>query len=198
MTSRSSFWAALLAAAALIAPAGARAADDAPAALPGSHVGKLRGTRAYVAISFHDGRLRAYVCDGRGRRAATLAQWFETRWDGHRPLRIARGGVRLRIHAVRPGGTITGRVAASGRSHRFSLVPALGPAGLYDGMISVGGGVRLRASTIVLRDRSSRGAVVCPLKPVRRCRVITVALSDGTTLQRVECFEVPPPGCLGS
>jgi hypothetical protein len=25
-----------------------------------------------------------------------------------------------------------------------------------------------------------------------------VTLSDGTTIQRTECFEVPPPGCPGS
>jgi hypothetical protein len=99
----------------------------------------------------------------------------------------------LRIDAVRADGRVTGQLTAFSGPHAFSVEPATGPAGLYDGSDSPGRRKRLHATWIVLADRSIRGAMVCPRPPRRRCRVVTVTLADGTTREEIRCFEVS--GC---
>ena len=93
---------------------------------------------------------------------------------------LVRNGIELRIDRVHADGRV------SGRPHAFSVRPAKGPAGLYDGTDS---SRRFRATWIVLADRSVRGTMV-PTRPPRRvCRVVTVALADGTTKERVACYD---------
>jgi hypothetical protein len=155
--------------------------------VPHSKVGTVDGTRAYIGLSFDGRRLRAYVCDGGNRRKATISQWFKSHWDGRSPLTLVRNGIELQIDAVHPDGRITGHLTAFSGPHRFSAWPATGPTGLYDG---VDRRKRLRATWIVLADRSFRGNMA-PTRPPRRvCRFVTVALADGTTTERVACFDV--------
>jgi hypothetical protein len=144
--------------------------------VPHSKVGRVAGTRAYVAVAWDGHRVRAYVCDGADGRPAAIAQWFRARWDGRTPITLAARGIELRIDRVHAGGRVTGRVRGFRGSHGFTARPATGPAGLYDG---TGAGGRARVTWIVLADRSMRGAMVDP-RP-RKCRPVQVTLADGTT-----------------
>jgi hypothetical protein len=161
--------------------------------LPNSKVGRVAGTRAYIALSFDGRRLRAYVCDGTRGRPGTISQWLDARWDGHSPITLRRNGIEVRIDAVHADGRVTGRLTAFSGPHAFTVEPASGPAGLYDGTDSARPHHRLRATWIVLADRSIRGAFACPRPPKKRCRVVTVTLADGTSQEQVRCFDVS--GC---
>jgi hypothetical protein len=166
--------AALCAVLALAAPSGSAGAAAPVTLLPGSHVGRLAGTRAYVGLSLHGGTLRAYVCDGTPGRAATLTRWFGGRWDGRHARTFTAQGVQLRVQAVRPDGTIAGRVRAFSGPHGFELRPARGRAGLYE---STDAGRRLHAGWVVLPDGSLRGAMVSTRKP---CRFVLVSGPNGS------------------
>ena len=157
-------------------------------ALPDAQVGRVDGTRAYIATSFDGERLRVYVCDGTKRRKATISQWFKARWDGGTPLTLISGGIELKIDPVHPDGRITGSLTALSGAHAFAVEPATGPAGLYDGKDS-----RMRSTWIMQADGSVRGAMACTRTPRRRCRVVTVTLTNGETREEVRCFDVS--GC---
>ena len=83
-------------------------------------------------------------------------------------------GVQLRVQAVRPDGTIAGRVRAFSGPHGFELRPARGRAGLYE---STDAGRRLHAGWVVLPDGSLRGAMVSTRKP---CRFVLVSGPNGS------------------
>lgn len=154
--------------------------------VPDSKVGQVGGTRAYIAASYAGGRLRVYVCDGDGRRPATISRWLTRRWDGRSPTTLVGGGIEVRILHLHADGRISGTLRAFSGPHPFTVEPAAGPAGLYDG-IDRGG--RLRATWIVRADGTVRGAIV-PTRPPRKvCRVITVTLADGTIQERVACCD---------
>jgi hypothetical protein len=149
--------------------------------------GRGPGTRAYIALSFDGKRLRIYVCDGHGRRVATISKWLTGRWDGGSPIMLVRDGVEVRIDQLHDDGRISGTVRAFSGPHPFTVEPATGPAGLYDGIDRTN---KLRATWIVRPDRSIRGNII-PTRPPRRvCRMHTFILSDGTTTERVVCYDV--------
>ena len=108
---------ALLISALAAGPAAAKPARDVA-------VGKVRGTEAYLAVTYDGHRLRAYACNGSARRLPTISSWFEARWDGRSPITVDD----LRIERVDEDGRIGGQL--DGR--RFALAPATGPAGLYE------------------------------------------------------------------
>jgi hypothetical protein len=142
-----------------------------PGASPGraasEHVGRVQGTEAYIAVTYDGRRLRAYACDGSGRRPATTSAWFEAAWDGRKPITIvADGGAELRVERVHADGRISGRLDG----HRFTVEPATGPAGLVE---------RDGARWVVLADGSIRGAMINP-RPIK-CRPVMTTLADGTT-----------------
>jgi hypothetical protein len=144
--------------------------------LPQSYVGRVAGTPAFVGLSLDRGVVRAYVCDGTARRSATVARWLVGRWDGRSPRTLRAAGVELRLGAVHTDGSLAGSVRFAGGVHRFTLRPANGAAGLYDGAHPRR---KQRASTVVLADGTYRGAMADP-RP-RRCRPVQVTLVDGTT-----------------
>jgi hypothetical protein len=151
--------------------------------VPHSKVGRVTGTRAFIALTFDGQRLRAYVCNGDGKRRPTLATWFKRRWDGRSPIMLAADGLKLRITKVHADGHITGRLRLARGTHRFSVKPAPSPAGLYDGTKGRGRN-KLRATRIVLANGSRRGAVA----PSRRiCRNVLITQPDGTTLAVKRC-----------
>jgi hypothetical protein len=159
------------------AAAAAPRADVVPLkAVPHSKVGRVDGTRAFVALAFDGRRLSGYVCDGTARRAATIAQWFEAGWDGRSPLTLVRKGIELRIDRVFADGHVRGHVQAFSGPHAFTVAAAPEPAGLQVGTDATR---RVRATWIVLGDGSIRGAMADP-RP-RRCRPVQVTLTDGTT-----------------
>lgn len=155
-------------------PRPARTLELAP--LARGYVARVADSGAFVGLSLDRGLVRAYVCDGTATRPATIARWFQGRWDGRRPLTLRAGGVEFRLDPIGVDGGIAGTVRAGGRTGSFVLRRATGKAGLYDGA-----DVRrqLRATTVVLADGRYRGAMVDP-RP-RRCRPVQVTLADGTT-----------------
>jgi hypothetical protein len=135
-----------------------------PAAAKPAHtvaVGKVRGTEAFLAVTYDGHRVRAYACNGSARRPATMSTWFTAPWDGRSPITIVNGDHTLRLDGPRSG-LLDG--------HRFALRRATGPAGLYE---------RKRDTWVVLTNGDIRGAMVDP-RP-RKCRPVQVTLVDGTT-----------------
>jgi hypothetical protein len=153
------------------APSPAAAAGRAPrvTVLPDSKVGRVAGTNAYIGLTFDGRRLRVYVCDGTDEHAATIARWFTGGWDGRSPITLKGDLVDLHVDGVEDDGRVRGRVG----SHRFTLDPATGPAGLYDGPARPG----LHGTWVVLVDRSIRGTFI-PTGPPK-CRVVAVTSSSG-------------------
>jgi hypothetical protein len=131
--------------------------------LPETSVGRVAGTRAFIAISLRGDRLRAYVCDGTLERDPTISTWFRSRWVGRTPLTLRRGGHTLR---VTPG--LRGRLDG----HRFRTRAVDAPAGLFRGRHK-----RLRTTWIVLRNGHKRGTFV-PTRPPK-CRFVLVTSSNG-------------------
>jgi hypothetical protein len=122
---------ALVAALACLAPSGgAGGSSPTLTRVSQSKVGRLEGTRAYVAVVFDGRRLRAYVCDGTLERPATISQWFERRWNGRTAMRLVRNGIALELEPVHADGSVTGRITAFSGPHRFRVVAAAKPAGL--------------------------------------------------------------------
>ncbi len=152
----------------LVLASSALAARGPLKALPNASVGKVDGTRAFVALSVTHGRVRAYVCDGTLRRDPTISQWFKGRWDGRSAVALSAGGLRLRVDA----GGRTGELIQDGTSNTFRLRPVEAPAGLFERTKAP-----LRSSWIVMPNRSKRGNFV-PTRPPR-CRLILVTSSSG-------------------
>lgn len=136
--------------------------------LPATSVGRVDGTRAFVAVSFKDGRLRVYVCDGTLKRDPSISTWFRHAWDGRRAITLRAGGHTLELGAVGPGRRMAGRLDG----HAFRVRSARSPAGLFRGS---GGGIR--ATWIVLPRRAKRGAMIPTRKP---CRFVLVSGPNGT------------------
>jgi hypothetical protein len=169
-------------------PAADRAEPLRLKAVPTTQVGRVEGTRAYIAVSFDGHRVRVYVCDGTLKRPATIAQWFSARWEGRAPHRMVRNGIAVRLDPVASDGRISGELIAFSGPHSFTVAPPSGAAGLYDGRAG-----RARDTWIVQPDGSLRGAMVCQRRPVRKCRVVVVTTADGQTREEVRCFQVS--GC---
>jgi hypothetical protein len=131
--------------------------------LPATSVGRVDGTRAFIAASLRGDRLRVYVCDGTLRRDPTISTWFRHRWDARHALVLRRGGHTLRL---RPD--LSGRLDG----HAFRLRGATMPAGLFRGRHE-----GLRTTWIVLRNGRKRGTFI-PTRPPR-CRVVLVTGSNG-------------------
>jgi hypothetical protein len=180
--------AALIAVLALALPAGPQAEPLRMKAVPHTQVGTVDGTRAFIAVSFDGRRVRVYVCDGTRKRRATISQWLTARWDGRTPIALARNGIEVQLDPAAADGRITGRLTGFSGPHPFTVEPAVGPAGLYDGKDD-----GLRSTWIVLGDGSLRGAMACQRPPRRRCRVVTVTMTNGETREEVRCFETS--GC---
>jgi hypothetical protein len=164
---------ALVAAAAtlLVMAAPALAAERAQLTpLPNVRAGEVQGTRAFAALSYKDGRVRVYVCDGTLKRRPTISQWFSGRWDGHSALTLRAGGLTLRIHE----GGRTGELIQDGTSNTIQFSAVARPAGLFERKRAP-----LRGAWIVLPGERIRGAMVDP-RP-RKCRAVQVSTSSGPT-----------------
>ena len=161
--------AAALAALALACTASAAPVNRIPLSpLPDASVGRVAGSRAFIALSVKDGKLRVYVCDGTLKRDATISTWFRHHWDGRRALTVRAGGHTLKIAAVRRDGRITGRLDGA----RFTAKAAKGLAGLFKGRDT-----QLRTTWIVLPSHAKRGTFI-PTRPPK-CRVVLVTGSSG-------------------
>jgi hypothetical protein len=153
----------LLVAAAALVPSAEAATRIPLKPLPVTSVGRVDGTRAFVAVSFKDGRLRVYVCDGTLKRDPTISTWFRHRWDGRKAIRLRAGG-----HTLALDGRMTGRLDG----HAFRLRAAGSRAGLFRGHAG-----RTQTTWIVLPGGAKRGTFV-PTRPPR-CKLIAVTGSGG-------------------
>jgi hypothetical protein len=161
----------LLLAAAASLPSAASARTRIPLEpLPGAHVGRVAGTRAFVAVSLHHGKLRVYVCDATLRRDPSISTWFRHRWHGRKALTLRSHRHTLRIDVVGADGTISGRLDGT---HAFRTRPADAPAGLFKGQRR-----GLRATWIVLPGLGKRGTFI-PTRP-RKCRFVLVTGPNGS------------------
>ena len=161
----------------LLLPAASEASTRIPLEpLPDTSVGRVDGSRAFIAFSVKGGKLRVYVCDGTLKRDATISTWFRHRWDGRRALTLRSGGHTLEIDAVRRDGRISGRLDGT----RFRARPASGKAGLFKGRTK-----RLQTTWIVLADRAKRGTFV-PTRPPK-CRVVVVSGPGGQSQNVLVC-----------
>jgi hypothetical protein len=162
---------------AVLLPAASEASTRIPLKpLPETSVGRVDGSRAFLAFSVKGGKLRVYVCDGTLKRDATISTWFRHRWDGRRALTLRAGGHTLEIDAVRRAGRISGRLDGA----RFRVRPASGKAGLFTGRANA-----LRTTWIMLPDRAKRGTFV-PTRPPK-CRVVLVSGPNGQSQYVAVC-----------
>ena len=120
----------------------------------GAYVGKVAGTRAYVAVVFGHGEAAAYVCDGK-----RLSKWFpDRRLRRGRATLVARDRqAKLRV-TFREGRLVSGRLVRGQRRDRFRARFAKGQAGLYQGEEGERGDAGfLEGGWILLADGSQRG-----------------------------------------
>jgi hypothetical protein len=152
---------------------------------PETKVGRVEGTRAFIAMRIRDERVRVYVCNGTGKRLATISKWFTGRWDGRSATTLAHGRYELEIdEVVSDDGSVSGRLLGPGGAHRWSVAHATPPEGLYR-RTRAEGARRPRGTWIALSARSVRGAMVDP-RP-RKCRVVAVSGPGGQVDYRVVC-----------
>jgi hypothetical protein len=168
--------------AALVAPA----AGSGASAQRGVFVGRVQGSRAFVALVSNGRRLGGgYVCDGR-----KVAIWLRRRpLRNRRAALVTRKGTKLgRATFARSGAA--GTVFVDGFPHRFRAVRAIGKAGLYrlqrgrlgkrasreSGWIVLPNGSRRGATNLVRR----RSVLVVKPAPVlsRRARRVTSSFTD--------------------
>jgi hypothetical protein len=92
--------------------------------LEATFVGKLEGSKAFIAVVVSGGKTLAYVCD-----SEKLAQWFRGPVvDGTVEVKTANGE-HLQVRLSPQGAT--GSLVWGGQLYAFSAAPAEGTAGLY-------------------------------------------------------------------
>jgi len=173
------------AATAVLAASAAAAGVAATSTHPGQFVGKVTGTRAFVAVVVADGRLRAYVCDGDG-LTIHLYAWFTGRGTGSFDL---TGGAVAGAHPDRltgtvQGGAVVGRFTdARGKSFSYRAGPAIGRAGLFRAKGKLGGKRVTGGGWIVLADGQERGGILRPhaLTPIP-IPIPNPSISSGSTV----------------
>jgi hypothetical protein len=148
--------------------------------IPDAAVGRVGETNAFIAVTYEDGIVRAYVCDGEGTENA-VSHWFQGAWDGTSEVTLTGGPFELTLE--RDGDGIAGHFqTADGERLPFrAALPTTDGDGLYatQELDADSGEVRAEGHTIVL-GAAERGTFV-PV--VTRCRLVRkkVVLTDGTT-----------------
>ena len=77
-----------------------RAVDRKMVEVADAYVGRVADTEAFIAVTFDDGIVRAYVCDGEGTEDA-ISQWFQSSWDGTGAVTLTGGPFRTDARARR-------------------------------------------------------------------------------------------------
>jgi hypothetical protein len=161
-----------------------------PAYVPpmANYVGQVNGGGAAVAISVHDGKAVAYVCNGHA-----VAAWYRGTAAGGKLDLTGKNGARLSVDYRT--GQASGSVMADGVHYTFSASVVHGasggrrPPGLYEATAAVDG-VTIKAGWIVLPDGSQVGSVEYELGsailPTAQAPVLDLATGtaryDGVTL----------------
>lgn len=169
----------------------ATASGTGPAAVPtpkADYVGRVDGGGAAVAISVHQGKAIAYLCDGHA-----IAAWYRGTAVGGKVDLTGKNGARLSLNYR--SGKAAGYVMADGVRYHFSVSvvhPVTGvrrPPGLYEATTVVDG-VAIKAGWIVLPDGGQVGSVeydpLSAVPPTAQAPVLDLTTGtahyDGATL----------------
>jgi hypothetical protein len=122
------------------------------------YVAQVNGGGAAVAISVHQGKAIAYVCNGHA-----VAAWYRGTADNGKLNLTGKNGATLSV--TYGSGQATGSLTADGTQYSFSAPMVHGvvptgqrPPGLYEATATVDG-VSINAGWIVLPDGSQVGSV---------------------------------------
>lgn len=115
------------------------------------YAGRVQGDGASIAISIHDGRAIAYVCNG-----SSIEAWYKgTAVDG---VLIMTGKNHAHLSAIYDFGKVTGDVLAHGTDYSFAVGVVHKPSGLYQATALVRG-ASVKAGWIVLSNNTKVGAL---------------------------------------
>ena len=136
-------------------PSAASASATAPAVVTApdkaDYAGRVQGGGASIAISIHDGRAIAYVCNG-----SAIEAWYKgTAANG---VLIMTGKNNAHLSAIYDLGKVTGDVLAHGTDYRFTVGVVHKPSGLYQATAVVRG-ASVKAGWIVLSNNTKVGAL---------------------------------------
>jgi len=151
--------------------------------VPDAYVGKIADSDALVAVTFTDGIVRVYLCDGGDTDGGEIAQWFEGPWDGTSEVTLTGGPFQLTL--APEGNGIAGHLTTSdGEQLPFTAsLPTTEDDGLYETQVldPVTGSPRAKGHTIVLG--SDEQGAIAPPQTICTTKMKTVVLADGTTAQ---------------
>ncbi|HTQ91566.1 MAG TPA: hypothetical protein VMK84_18940 [Streptosporangiaceae bacterium] len=136
-------------------PSSASPSQTAPAVVTApvkaDYAGQVQGGRASIAISIHDGRAIAYVCNG-----SAIEAWYKgTAANG---VLIMTGKNNAHLSAIYDFGKVTGDVFAHGTDYSFAVGVAHKPSGLYQATALVRGAT-VKAGWIVLSNGTKVGSI---------------------------------------
>jgi len=115
------------------------------------YAGRVQGDGASIAISIHDGRAIAYVCNG-----SSIEAWYKgTAVNG---VLIMTGKNHAHLSAIYDFGKVTGDVLAHGTDYSFAVGVVNQPSGLYQATALVRGAT-IKAGWIVLPNNTKVGAL---------------------------------------
>ena len=136
-------------------PSAASASATAPAVVTApdkaDYAGRVQGGGASIAISIHDGRAIAYVCNG-----SAIEAWYKGTADNG--VLIMTGKNNAHLSAIYDFGKVTGDVLAHGTDYRFTVGVVHKPSGLYQATAVVRG-ASVKAGWIVLSNGSKVGSL---------------------------------------
>ena len=136
-------------------PSPASASATAPAVVTApdkaDYAGRVQGGGASVAISIHNGRAIAYVCNG-----SAIEAWYKG--TANNGVLIMTGKNNAHLSAIYDFGKVTGDVLAHGTDYRFTVGVVHKPSGLYQATAVVRGAT-VKAGWIVLSNGSKVGSL---------------------------------------
>ena len=115
------------------------------------YAGRVHGNAASIAISIHDGRAIAYVCNG-----SVIEAWYQGTAVGG--VLIMTGKNHAHLSAIYDFGKATGDILAHGTDYQFSVPVAHKPSGLYEATAVVRGAT-VKAGWIVLSNGTKVGSL---------------------------------------
>ena len=139
------------------------AAGATPSKFPGQakYTGYTDGNHAAIAVTVRDGKVSAYLCDGKA-----LEGWYQGSATGGTVDAKGRGTNSL--SGTLSGTKLSGTVSAGGKSWTYTAAPAAAPAGLYRSKASTGttGWIKESSGKVTgLKDVGGRVEPAPPLDP---------------------------------
>jgi hypothetical protein len=159
--------------------------------------GRVGGGGGSVAVSVHDGKAVAYVCNG-----STVEGWMRGTVQGNKLVLTGKNNARLT--ASYHAGKVTGDVAAHGTDYSFSVSTVSKSSGKSPGLyqaIAVVKGTTIKAGWIVLDDNTQIGSLEINANSDKPEAVTAPKLDVATMTARigsVVLHAIPVSGVTGS